>query len=135
MFTKETIEIMETLDKHVSEMNKKVKHPYFFSWSFPTNHRHEENTKGLYFCIHVGKYLIQETEKTVERCQPVILPYFFGPMPRHLIDCTVIENIDDWWANTFGELIHRNYFALDNAMRGYHNLNNSEFMVNENKFK
>lgn len=100
----------------------------FFTWGFPTNHRHTEITEISYFSIDLGKYLIQETEENIERCTPVVILYFFGRL-QDIEHCTIPDNIADFWNKKFTEIIHKNYFALDNAARGYHNTNNSEFMI------
>lgn len=128
MFSEKGLNILEKVDKYVSEMNEKVSHPYFFTWSFPTNHRHTEITEISYFSIDLGKYLIQETEENIERCTPVSLLYFFGQI-QNIEHCIVPDNIADFWNKKFTEIISKNYFALDNAARGYHNINNSEFNI------
>src|SRR5271169_1046732 len=98
MFSEKSLEFIQKIDEQVSKMNSKVKHPYYFSWSFPTNHRHEEQTELSYFCVNLGKYLLQETKDTVERCQPIELPYFFGNISVILDQCEVSENIADIWS-------------------------------------
>jgi hypothetical protein len=128
MFSDKAIKVMEAVDKHVSDMNKKVKHPYFFTWDLPTNHIHEDVTDISYFSVNIGKYLIQETPENVERTIPVILSYFFGRI-NNLGKCTVPDNIADYWNSIFTRIIQKNYFALDCAARGFHNINNSEFMI------
>jgi hypothetical protein len=127
MFTEQSIKNIEIIDRHVTKMNKLVKHPYFFSWSLPTNHRHTEITNLTYFCIDLGKYLIQETKSEIERCNPIKIMYFFGQV-RNLRHCKVEKNIADFWNDEFSKTIFQNYFALDNAARGFHNVNNSEYV-------
>jgi len=124
MFSNKDIEIFNIIDKHVSDMNCKLKHPYFFTWSLPTNHIYGNGIS--YFCINLGKYLIQETSECIESSEPVEILYFFGRL-SNLNSCTVPENIADLWNSRFTTLIQKNYFALDNAARGFHNINNSEF--------
>jgi hypothetical protein len=128
MFSAEAIRIIEIVDKHVSEMNKSVKSPYYFTWALPSNHSHVEITNVSHFCIKLGKYLIQETAENIERNAPVELLYFFGRI-NNLASCTIPDNIADHWNVLFTSIIHKNYLALDYAARGYHNTNNSEFRV------
>lgn len=132
MFSEDSIKIMETVDKYVSDMNNKTFYPYYFTWSFPINHRHEDDTNISYFCINIGKYLIQETEDTIERNIPIEIPYFFGRL-KNINKCVIPEDIADCWNKLFTRIIQRNYFALDNAARGYNNINNSEFMIDASK--
>lgn len=127
MFTKESLEVIEAVDKHVSNMNSKVKYPYYFSWSMPTNHRHTDKTQITYICVRLGKYLIQETKERINGCTPVEITYFFGQVKSLEKHCTVAENIADLWNEHFTKIVSQNYFALDNAARGYHNPNNAEF--------
>jgi len=128
MFSEKAVKIMEAVDKHVSDMNKKVKHPYFFTWNLPTNHIHQDVTEISYFGVDIGKHLIQETAENIERCSPVILLYFFGRI-NNLSECTVPGNIADYWNVHFTKIIQKNYFALDCAARGFHSINNAEFMI------
>lgn len=56
MFNETTLNEMEMIDKLVSERNKSLwKQMVFLSWTFPTNHSHDQQGSGNYFCIWVGK--------------------------------------------------------------------------------
>ncbi len=69
--------------KFCSQLGELFKHPYFFNWSAPTNHRDDSKTgsfEDVYYVIfRVGKYTTQSIE---ERSFPQEKQIYFGPVFR-----------------------------------------------------
>lgn len=126
--TNDDLEILNKVDEFVTGLNDKVKHPYFFSWSLPTNHKTSEPVS--YFCIWIGKYLVQHTKNTTDRGQPILTTYFFGRL-SDLEHVEIPENIATWWTENFSEIMKKNYTALDAIARGFKDQNYSEYNTHE----
>jgi len=81
------IENIENITKFCSKLSKIFRHPYFFNWSFPTNHRDYSPEGSMidstYFVFRVGVYKgASVTEKQL----------IFGPIFT-ITDFTIFNSI------------------------------------------
>lgn len=72
---------IELLTKYCSKLRQEFGYPYFFNWTFSTNHIDSSDIGEIkdceYFCFHVGRY--PDLPEGVGRSCPVEKMIFHGP--------------------------------------------------------
>ena len=72
---------IELLTKYCSKLRKEFDYPYFFNWTFSTNHIDSSDIGEMedceYFCFYVGRY--PDLPEGVGRSCPVEKMLFHGP--------------------------------------------------------